>query len=108
MTILTVREVRQRPRKRRTFELTVAEQAHVRRALRVIRERVGSWEALARKLGCTPDTLTKAASVGFGKRYAPSAALALRAAQAVGVPVEAVLSGEWVKDIPCPLCGRAG
>jgi hypothetical protein len=103
---LTKREIRRRPRKRRTFELTDAERAQVRRGLRVIRERFGTWEALARAVGCAPDTLARAASVTATKRWALSPALTLRTAQAAGVPAEDLLSGAWLKGVPCPLCGH--
>jgi hypothetical protein len=68
MAVLTHKQVWRRPRKRRAFELTLEEQVNVSRGLRVIRERCGSWESLARRLGCTPDTLTKAAAIGPGFR----------------------------------------
>lgn len=108
MAVLRERKSWHRPRRRRTFELSPREAANVRVALRFIRQQFRTWEALARELGCTANVVQRAASNTKVKRWQPSAALALRAAQAAGVPVEDVLSGAWARDIPCPVCGRTG
>jgi hypothetical protein len=108
VAILTEREVRRRPRSRRSFELTEAEQVNVRRALRALHARHGGWHVLARQTGAKPATIAKAASIDSDRRYAPSAGLALRVAQAAGISVDDLLSGAWLREVPCPLCGRKG
>jgi hypothetical protein len=108
VAVLREKVVRRRPRRRRVFELNADEQLQVKRALRVLRVRFGGWEVLAAKLGCNVDTLQKAAGNGTGKNAQPSAGLALRVAQAAAAPVEDMITGAWLKDIPCPLCGRTG
>jgi hypothetical protein len=108
--VAILREVqdRRRPRKRRAFELDAAEQANVKRSLRVLQARLGGWEAVARKLGCTADTIQKAAGNGAGRAYRPSVGLAVRVAQLAGLPVESLITGAWFKEQACPLCGRTG
>ena len=108
MAILREVQDRRRPRKRRTFELDATEQAHVKRSLRVLQTTLGSWEAIALKLGCNADTIQKAAGKGVGRAYRPSVGLAVRVAQLAGMPVEALISGAWFKEQACPLCGRTG
>jgi hypothetical protein len=108
VAILTETVRRGRAPRRRTFELNATEQANVKLALRVLRKRLGGWEVLARKLGCTSDALTHAAGDGVGKASRPSIGLAVRVAQAAGIAAEDMLSGAWLKDVPCPVCGRKG
>lgn len=96
MTILKQREVWRGPRKQQTFALTTEEGAHVKRALRAIKDQLGGWRRLAKRLDCDVETVKKAGALDSIHHQAhPSPGLALRAAQLVGVPVEDLLSGAW-------------
>ena len=88
--------------KSRRTELTAEEQENVRRALRVLRTRVGGQRALAKALGVTVGKLGWA-MMARGK---PGAALALYAARLAKVPVEDVLAGRFPAEGACPMCGR--
>lgn len=72
-------------------DLTVAEQAHARAALRVLRVRMGSWGLVATTMGYREEHVTKLASKR-GKLQA-------------GV-VEDILTGAWSALRTCLLCGR--
>ena len=87
---------------RRSTDLTPEEQVNVRRALHVLRQRLGGWAALAKALRVSVSTLQN-----YGSTRAPSAAVALRAARLAGVAVEDVLPGRWPVEGACPHCGRA-
>jgi DNA-binding phage protein len=103
--ILTAPTVWQRPkapRPGRTPDLTDAESGAVKAALRFLRARHGTWTTLAAALGTAEQNLTRAVSA----KGRPSAALALRAARAGGVPLEDVLTGVWPPEGACPHCGR--
>src|SRR5437016_1046665 len=86
----------------RCAELTADEQAHVKRALAVLRVRLGGWEKLATAMGVKIDRL-KASAAKSGR---PGAALALYVARVAKVQVEDVLSGAFPAPGACPLCGR--
>ena len=103
--ILTERTVWKRPRPAnasRTPDLTPEEIANVKRALRVLRERVGGYQQLAAALGANRRTVQAALET----RTKLSVGLALRAARLAGVRLEEVLSGAWPKAGACPHCGR--
>jgi hypothetical protein len=89
---------------RLTASLSPEEAANVRKALVVLRYRLGSLEALAHALKVEPIM----ASQGCMPHRRPSAGLAIRAARAAEVPVEEILAGRWPGDGACPLCGRTG
>jgi hypothetical protein len=105
MAVLTKREVWVKPRPqnetRRISDLTPEEAAATRRALHVLRRRLGSWEALGEALRTKTTTLQ-----GYGSKKAPSAAIAIRAARVAGVAIEEVLAGRWPVEGACPHCGR--
>lgn len=86
---------------RRTSDLTPEEQANVRRALHVLRRRLGSYEALAKAMRANGRTLEQ-----YGSKAAPSAGIAIRLARLAGVPVDDVLTGAWPVAGACPHCGR--
>jgi len=86
---------------RRASDLTPEEQAATRRALHVLRRRLGGWEALGKALRVNRATLQ-----GYGSKLAPSAGVALRAARLAGVTVEELLAGRWPVEGACPHCGR--
>ncbi len=106
MAILHARTSWAKPRAtnetRRSSDLTPEEQIAVRRALRVLRQRLGSYQALAMAL-----RVKKATLEGYGSTRAPSAAVAIRAARLAGVPAEDLLRGAWPVEGACPHCGRA-
>lgn len=105
MAVLTKREVWTKPRPanetRRSTDLTPAEQANVRRALRFLAKRHGDTSKLAKAMGAHRETVQRPTRGGV-----VSAGIALRAARRAGVPVEDVLSGAWPSEGLCPYCGR--
>ncbi len=89
---------------RRASDLTPEEQGNVKRALAVLRQRLGGNEALAKALAAKTDTIRS-----YGKaRGRPSAGIAIRAARLAGASVDDVLAGRWPVDGACPHCGRVG
>ncbi len=111
MAVLTERKVwrreRREPRKRSrnpAQNLTERQQANVRHALEVLRIRLGSWAELARAMG----VLRAAVSRVVRGVTAPHAGYAMRAARVAGVPVDDIISGEFVRSGTCPFCGRPG
>lgn len=91
------------PRRRPTplDPLTTDERRHVQQALRNLRLRLGGWDVVAAVTGASQKTLSNAAS----RRGRPSTALALRAARAAGVPLEALLAGSIRSVGSCATCG---
>ena len=87
---------------RRASDLTPEEQANVRRALVVLRQRLGSAVALAAALKVNPHTLHWYRQ----RRGRPTAGVAVRTARLAGVSVEDMLSGKWPVAGACPHCGR--
>ncbi len=108
MRVLKEREVRRKPpgpRARQDIDgLPESERANVRRVLKMLHTRYGSWDAVGAELGLKPKTVQTAARAK-GK---PTAGIALRVARLVAVPVEDVLSGAFPKPGSCPMCGRGG
>jgi hypothetical protein len=110
MTILTTRTRWSRPpsRERRIRNeqrhLTAVEQANVRHALAVLCRRLGSLSALAHAMGMTEAATTKARAPS----RAQSARLALATARLAGVTFDAIISGEWPPQVPCPECRGTG
>jgi hypothetical protein len=84
--------------------LTVDEKANVRRAVKVLRTRLGSATALAEAMGVTSGVIQRACS----SRGKVTAGLAIRAARVAGVPVDDVLTGAFPAPGACPHCGRLG
>jgi transcriptional regulator with XRE-family HTH domain len=106
MGILRERVVRGRTRQDREprgFQLTSTEAANVKVALLHLRAQHGCWREVARVMGCTKRALEKAAET----RRRPSPGLALHVARALGLPVEAMLTGARSEPGSCPMCGRA-
>lgn len=98
MAILTERKVWHRPRPTRgirAFTLTEQEQLNVKRALRALRDELGSWRLVAERLGCDRGTVKTAARAGLQRSQRPSPGMAIAVARAAGVAVEDVLSGVW-------------
>ena len=88
---------------RRASDLTPEEQAATKRALTVLRRRVGTYKALGEALKVNPETLRWYGS----RRGRPTAGVALRAARLAGVAVEELVAGRWPVEGACPHCGRA-
>jgi hypothetical protein len=105
MTILRERVKRTTPRDptktRRSSDLTPEEQANVRKALRVLRIRIGTNRQLAEAMGANLSTLRSAI------RTKVSGGIAIRAARVAGVPVDDLLTGKWPVPGCCPMCGRS-
>lgn len=91
------------PRRRRSsgLSLTPDEARHLRVALRNIRWAYGSWACVSEVMGVEMETLTKFVS----RKSHGSPGIALRAAQAAGMHVEALLSGTLTAVGRCPTCG---
>ena len=105
MSLLTKRETWRKPKALtagRTPDLTSEEIVNVKRAIKVLRQRHDSYEALAPLMGVTRKALSH--TVTRGRK--PGVGLALRAARVAGVPLEEILSGAWPKEGACPMCGR--
>jgi hypothetical protein len=101
MPTLTKRVEWSRPRKPRSSELSLDEQANAKAAVRFLRVRLGSWADLAAKTDLSEAILTH--SVARQSRI--TANVALRVARAAGVPLEDILRGAWPGKA-CPLCGH--
>jgi len=101
MTILRERQVWRKANVQpaRPSPLSRDEQENVRKALRVLQVRFGSWGEMAKLMGVSPITLQQAA-----RQKPVSAAIVVLAAKVSKIPVEDLLSGAWPK--PCPVCGR--
>ena len=97
------REERALATTRRSSDLTPEEKANVRKALRFLSKRFGSWPALAKAMSANEHTVWTSAHKG-----AVTAGIALRAARVAGVPLEEMLSGAWPPASACPHCGRCG
>lgn len=72
----------------------------MRTALRFLRLRVGAWAPLAKALRYEWDSIQKVAA---GKRSV-TPALALRVARFAGIPMDELLSGQWLSSRICPHC----
>jgi len=83
-------------------DLTQAEQAHVRTALKFLHVRCGTWATLAKVLRFGESTISEVA-VG---RKAAGPVLAFRVARLAKVSVDDVLSGRFPEPGTCPACGH--
>ena len=107
MTILRTRTVWARPKSlapRRGFspeDFTPEEQANIKRALRSLKRRLGTWRDVASALGVT----YRRVRVASFKNTKPSLAIAFRLARVVGVGLGEILSGAWPAPGTCPMCG---
>ena len=86
-----------RRRRRDVHSLTHDEKRHLRAALQNLRRAYGTWACLADVMGVSLHALTSHASGSPG--------LALRAARAGGMSVEAVLTGALSSAGRCETCG---
>lgn len=84
--------------------LSTIEETNVRAALRVMRDRYGAWAPVAKALRMHLKSLERIVS---GRDRRVPAALSLRVAKTLGVPVEDVLQGKWPGPGACPRCGRS-
>ena len=84
-------------------DLDPTEAANVRRALRFLRNWMGSWKALAKAMGIKLPTLHQAAT---RKDRGPTAGYAIRAARVARVRVETILRGEWPTRFTAARMGR--
>src|SRR5580698_2463835 len=94
MTVLTTTKAWRRPPQARpdiTPDLTDAERANLRAAVRFLAARLGGAAKLARTLQVSLSTVQRAT----GSRGRPGAGLAIRVARTAGVPLEDVLGGAW-------------
>jgi hypothetical protein len=82
-------------------DLTTQEQTNVRAALRYLRARCGTWDALAKALRFK---LSSLAHVSGGKTV--SARLMLRVARLADISVDDLLAGRYPPAGTCPHCGR--
>ena len=91
------------PKGRRSaaLSLTAEDAQHFRAAIRNTARAYGGMDVLAAVVGAPVSTFRKA----LNKRRRPSAILALRVAQAAGMSVEAILSGQLTDAGRCAACG---
>jgi hypothetical protein len=82
----------------RPSDLTLQEQANVRRALCFLAKRHGGYRKLAAAMQC--ETADVKHAVNTGKI---SAGIAMRAVRLAGVRVESILFGTWPASEPLPL-----
>ena len=87
------------PRAKAKADLSPAEQAKTRRALEVLRIRLGTWLKVGEVLQLQRRTFARA-------RRAPNLQVGFRVARYVGVPLEDLLAGRWPQVGECPLCGH--
>jgi hypothetical protein len=85
-------------------DLTAEEQAHARTALRFLRSRCGTWEAVARVLRFNGTHIVDA-NTG---RASITASMAVRIARVVKAPIDDVLTGRFPAPNTCPHCGHVG
>ncbi len=84
------------------LSLTADERRHLRAALHNLRRAYGTWSCLADAMGVKLTTLARASRE---RNPQGSPAVALRAARAGGMSVEAVLSGKLTAAGQCETCG---
>jgi hypothetical protein len=82
-------------------DLTPAEQENVKKALNVLKLRLGGTDALANALKSSVSNLVWAC----GAKGHPSAGTAVRAARLAKVPIDDVVEGRFPKTGCCPYCG---
>lgn len=85
-------------------ELTQAEEAHVRAALRFLWTRCGGAVPLSLALDLPRRAVSNYMHGKVPRRI--GVGLALRAARLAGVPLEELLAGAWPPAGACPHCGR--
>jgi len=83
-------------------DLDAKEQQHVRAALRLLRNRLGTWVSVADGLNMNSSNLEK--TVRGGQRV--SASLAIRVARLLNVMVDDLLVGRFLPPGACPNCGQ--
>jgi hypothetical protein len=82
-------------------DLTAKEQANVRRALKFLRARIGTWESVASALHVHWSTLKSAKDKGT-----VTASMAFRVARVAGATVDDVITGRYAPAGVCPHCGE--
>jgi hypothetical protein len=85
----------------RAWQLSDAEQANVKDAIRLLRRHMGR-RRFATAIGISYPATRQLTET---KRRI-GASLALRVSRAAGVSVETILAGVWLGPEPCPTCGR--
>ena len=81
--------------------LTPAEQENVKKALRVLKLRLGGTDALAKALKSSVSALVWSC----GANGHPTAGTAVRAARLAKVPIDDVVEGRFPRSGCCPYCG---
>lgn len=93
---------RENKRTKRAGDLTAAESANVRTALKFLRTRCGGWDGVASALAFARTSLTDTAH----GRIPPSASMAIRIARIAGTTIDDVLAGRFPAVGACPYCGH--
>jgi hypothetical protein len=78
------------------------EQANVRRAIRYLRARLGSWVAVARAVRIKRATVRRVRDGGRMRPY-----VAGKVARAAVVPIEDLPAGKYPHEGTCPHCGHS-
>jgi hypothetical protein len=82
--------------------LTEQEQANVRRAIRYLRARLGTWVAVARAVRIKRATVRRVRDGGRVRPY-----VAGRVARAASVSIADLTAGKYPDAEICPHCGQA-
>ncbi|MGH7440630.1 MAG: hypothetical protein ACRENE_33480 [Polyangiaceae bacterium] len=83
-------------------DLTKEEQAHVRRALQVLRYRCGGWKAVGKAVKVSEYNVRN-----IGKTRGVSAGVAIRVARFLKINIDDLLAGKFVPPGTCPNCGHS-
>jgi len=82
--------------------LTPDEQANVRRAIRYLYGRLGTWIAVARAVRIKRATVRRVRDGGRVRPY-----VAGKVARVAAIPVEDLMAGKYPSHGACPRCGYA-
>jgi len=81
--------------------LTDQEQANVRRAIRYLRARLGTWVAVARAVRIKRATVRRVRDGGWVRPY-----VAGKVATIAAIPVDDLKAGKYPPPGACPRCGE--
>jgi hypothetical protein len=82
--------------------LSDQEQANVRRAIRYLRSRLGTWVAVARAVRIKRATVRRLRDGGRVRPY-----VAGKVARVAAVSIKELTAGKYPPEGTCPHCGRA-
>lgn len=83
-------------------DFSQVEQRHIQDALRYLRRRLGTTNAVAKEIGYTE----QAVGYAINGRYPITAKMALRVARLAGVTIDNLVIGKFRRPDACPNCGH--